>query len=192
MRRQALLGGGVRGILDVEFRNLVTVLLLRVATRFQRVRNRTAGRPHQPFARNVRVLTRGNIRALSRGEILAKRRASRIGVIGFCGNRYTPGYHLRLSMVARWLLLRTASASLTLIPWFVLLAILGLNAMRRAPVESNHRIEIAAGFLLLAIGIAIERPRCVVICGAGLERCASPRTRKGASSTGAIRNSWRV
>lgn len=43
-----------------------------------------------------------------------------------------------------------------LIPWFVLLAILGLNAMRRAPVESNHRIEIAAGFLLLAIGISIN------------------------------------
>jgi hypothetical protein len=38
----------------------------------------------------------------------------------------------------------------------VLLAILGLDAMRRAPAESNHRIEIAAGFLLLAIGIAIN------------------------------------
>jgi hypothetical protein len=43
-----------------------------------------------------------------------------------------------------------------LIPWFVMLAILGLDAMRRAQVGSRHRVEIAAGFFLLAISVAIN------------------------------------
>ncbi len=43
-----------------------------------------------------------------------------------------------------------------LIPWLVLLAILGLDAMRRAQVGSRHRVEIAAGFFLLAISVAIN------------------------------------
>jgi hypothetical protein len=42
------------------------------------------------------------------------------------------------------------------IPWFVLLAILGLDAMRRAPDESGHRIEIAAGIVLLAVSVAMN------------------------------------
>jgi hypothetical protein len=42
------------------------------------------------------------------------------------------------------------------IPWFVLLAILGLDAMRRAPVASHHRIEIAAAIFLLAVSVAIN------------------------------------
>ena len=42
------------------------------------------------------------------------------------------------------------------IPWFVLLAILGLDAMRRAPVASNHRIEIAAAIVLVAVSVAIN------------------------------------
>jgi hypothetical protein len=42
------------------------------------------------------------------------------------------------------------------IPWFVLLAILGLDAMRRAQVGSSHKVEIAAGFFLLAISVAIN------------------------------------
>ncbi len=42
------------------------------------------------------------------------------------------------------------------IPWFVLLAILGLDAMRRAPASSNHRTEIAAALFLLALSVAIN------------------------------------
>ena len=42
------------------------------------------------------------------------------------------------------------------IPWFVLLAILGLDAMRRARPASHHRIEIAAAIFLLALSIAIN------------------------------------
>ncbi|MGB0061104.1 hypothetical protein, partial [Candidatus Binatus sp.] len=42
------------------------------------------------------------------------------------------------------------------IPWFVLLAILGLNAMRRAPVASRHRTEIAAAIFLLAASVALN------------------------------------
>ena len=77
------------------------------------------------------------------------------------------------------------------VPWFVLLAILGLNAMRRVPVESNHRIEIAAGFLLLAIGIAINGRGAWSFAGLDWNLRKSSYL-KGASSTGAIRNSWRV
>ena len=42
------------------------------------------------------------------------------------------------------------------IPWFALLAILGLDAMRRAPVASRHRTEIAAVIFLLAVSVAIN------------------------------------
>lgn len=42
------------------------------------------------------------------------------------------------------------------IPWFVLLAILGLDAMRRAQVASRHRMEIAAAIFLLAVSVAIN------------------------------------
>ena len=42
------------------------------------------------------------------------------------------------------------------IPWFVLLAILGLDAMRRAPAPSHHRTEIAAALFLLALSVAIN------------------------------------
>ncbi len=42
------------------------------------------------------------------------------------------------------------------IPWFVLLAILGLDAMRRNASVSARRAEIAAGIFLLAIGVAIN------------------------------------
>jgi hypothetical protein len=42
------------------------------------------------------------------------------------------------------------------ISWFVLLAILGLDAMRRAPVASHHRIEIAAAIFLLVVSVAIN------------------------------------
>jgi len=42
------------------------------------------------------------------------------------------------------------------IPWFVLLAILGLDAMRRAPDRSSHRREIAAAILLLAVSVAMN------------------------------------
>jgi hypothetical protein len=42
------------------------------------------------------------------------------------------------------------------IPWFVLLAILGLDAMRRAPGLSHHRTEIAAALFLLALSVAIN------------------------------------
>ena len=42
------------------------------------------------------------------------------------------------------------------IPWFVLLAILGLDAMRRAPVASYHRREIAVAIFLLAVSVAIN------------------------------------
>ncbi len=42
------------------------------------------------------------------------------------------------------------------IPWLVLLAILGLDAMRRAPVPSHHRTEIAAAIFLLVVSVAIN------------------------------------
>jgi hypothetical protein len=42
------------------------------------------------------------------------------------------------------------------IPWFVLLAILGLDAMRRAPSASGHRIEIAAAIFLLTVSVAMN------------------------------------
>jgi hypothetical protein len=42
------------------------------------------------------------------------------------------------------------------IPWFVLLAILGLDAMRRAPNASGHRFEIAAAIVLLGLSIALN------------------------------------
>jgi hypothetical protein len=42
------------------------------------------------------------------------------------------------------------------IPWFVLLAVLGLDAMQRAQVASRHRIEIAAALFLLAVSVAIN------------------------------------
>jgi hypothetical protein len=42
------------------------------------------------------------------------------------------------------------------IPWFVLLAILGLDAMRRAPNVSGHRVEIAVAIFLLALSVAIN------------------------------------
>jgi hypothetical protein len=42
------------------------------------------------------------------------------------------------------------------IPWFVLLAILGLDAMRRAPDASGHRIEIAAAIFLLTVSVAMN------------------------------------
>jgi hypothetical protein len=42
------------------------------------------------------------------------------------------------------------------VPWFVLLAILGLDAMRRAPNPSHHRIEIAAAIFLLAVSVALN------------------------------------
>lgn len=42
------------------------------------------------------------------------------------------------------------------IPWFVLLAILGLDAMRRAQVASHHRMELAAAIFLLAVSVAIN------------------------------------
>jgi hypothetical protein len=42
------------------------------------------------------------------------------------------------------------------IPWFVLLAILGLDAMRHAPGGSRHRIEIAVAIFLLAVSVAIN------------------------------------
>lgn len=41
-------------------------------------------------------------------------------------------------------------------PWFVLLAILGLDAMRRTGDIRSRRMELAAGFLLLAISVAIN------------------------------------
>jgi hypothetical protein len=42
------------------------------------------------------------------------------------------------------------------VPWFVLLAILGLDAMRRAPAASHHRMEIAAAIFLLVLSVAIN------------------------------------
>jgi hypothetical protein len=42
------------------------------------------------------------------------------------------------------------------LPWFVLLAILGLDALRRAPAPSGHRMEIAAAILLLALSVALN------------------------------------
>jgi hypothetical protein len=42
------------------------------------------------------------------------------------------------------------------IPWFVLLAILGLDAMRHATVSSRHGFEIAAAIFLLALSVAIN------------------------------------
>ena len=42
------------------------------------------------------------------------------------------------------------------IPWFVLIAILGLDAMRRAPNASGHRLEIAAAIFLLGLSIALN------------------------------------
>jgi hypothetical protein len=42
------------------------------------------------------------------------------------------------------------------IPWFVVLAILGLDAMRRAPGASRHTPEIAAAIFLLAVSVAIN------------------------------------
>jgi len=42
------------------------------------------------------------------------------------------------------------------IPWFVLLSILGLDAMRHAPNPSRHRIEIAAASFLLAVSVALN------------------------------------
>lgn len=42
------------------------------------------------------------------------------------------------------------------LPWFVLLAILGLDAMRRAPDVSGHRREIAAAFVLLALSVVLN------------------------------------
>lgn len=42
------------------------------------------------------------------------------------------------------------------IPWFVVLAILGLDAMRRAPDASGHRMEIAAAIILLAASVAMN------------------------------------
>lgn len=42
------------------------------------------------------------------------------------------------------------------IPWFVLLAILGLDAMRRVQPPSQHRMEIAAAIFLLALSVAIN------------------------------------
>jgi hypothetical protein len=42
------------------------------------------------------------------------------------------------------------------IPWFVLLAILGLDAMRRAPNPLGHKIEIAAAIFLLTVSVAMN------------------------------------
>jgi hypothetical protein len=42
------------------------------------------------------------------------------------------------------------------LPWFVLLAILGLDAMRHAPSASSHRTEIVAALLLLAVSVAMN------------------------------------
>jgi len=42
------------------------------------------------------------------------------------------------------------------IPWFVLLAILGLDAMRRAPGASRHMLEIAGAIFLLAVSVAVN------------------------------------
>lgn len=42
------------------------------------------------------------------------------------------------------------------IPWFVLLAILGLDAMRRTKVAANHRMEIAAAIFLLTVSVAMN------------------------------------
>jgi hypothetical protein len=42
------------------------------------------------------------------------------------------------------------------IPWFVLLGILGLDAMRLAQNGSRHRIEIAAAIFLLAVSVALN------------------------------------
>jgi hypothetical protein len=41
-------------------------------------------------------------------------------------------------------------------PWFVLIAILGLDAMRRTIDVRGRRMELAAGFFLLAISVAIN------------------------------------
>ena len=54
------------------------------------------------------------------------------------------------------MVLRAAILFTDAIPWFVLLAILGLDAMRRAPGPSHHRTEIAAAIFLLALGVAIN------------------------------------
>src|SRR5260370_19661832 len=65
------------------------------------------------------------------------------------------------------------------IPWFVLLAILGLDAMRKAHDAIGdaqraiqdappHRIEIAAASFLIAVNVAVNAP-CVVLYGSGLE-----------------------
>ena len=42
------------------------------------------------------------------------------------------------------------------VPWFVLLAILGLDAMRHAQNASRHRTEIAAAIFLLAVSVALN------------------------------------
>jgi hypothetical protein len=42
------------------------------------------------------------------------------------------------------------------VPWFVLLAILGLDAMRIAPNARHHRIEIAAAIFLLAVSVVLN------------------------------------
>lgn len=42
------------------------------------------------------------------------------------------------------------------VPWFVLLAILGLDAMRRTPNASGHRMEIAAAIFLLTVSVALN------------------------------------
>lgn len=42
------------------------------------------------------------------------------------------------------------------IPWFVVLAVLGLDAMRRTPDASGHRMEIAAAIVLLAVSVAMN------------------------------------
>jgi hypothetical protein len=42
------------------------------------------------------------------------------------------------------------------IPWFALLAILGLDAMRQVQDASRHRMEIAAAIFLLALSVAIN------------------------------------
>lgn len=42
------------------------------------------------------------------------------------------------------------------IPWFVLLAILGLDAMRHAQDAARHRMEIAAAIFLLAVSVAMN------------------------------------
>ena len=149
------------------FGTIDSAVLLRQPLQVRRGRHRLVRQPGESGARPVRVRACSIVRDLSGRAILADARAQALGDYWVRERRPTCDRDFNSSRMVGRTLLRGARLFTDVIPWFVLLAILGLDAMRRTGDIRRRRMELAARFLLLAIG-RDKRARRILLCRDGL------------------------